>query len=78
MKNSSVKSRKFLLAIMTLIACIVLVILEIIDGSIFATVISATVGAYMVGNVGEHWTNNRHNNYTNNNNNSTYRVPEGD
>lgn len=46
-------SRKFLLAVLSLVVCTVLVWLDEIDDGVFATVMVATVGAYLAANVAQ-------------------------
>lgn len=45
------KSRKFVLALLTLASVTLLVAFRRIDGGVYATVIVATVGAYMTAHV---------------------------
>jgi len=87
-------SRKYQLSIMCLITFTILLCTGFLTDSVYAALMGGTVGAYMAGNIGEHWTNRNNygmynnnssihpnynnNNNINNNNVSTYRVPEGD
>lgn len=51
--NTRYASRKFLLALLTLIASSVLVYLGKIADGVFSAVVIATVGAYLVANVAQ-------------------------
>ena len=47
------RSRKFLLALATLLSCVVLVWFERISDGVFSAVVIATVGAYLTANVAQ-------------------------
>jgi hypothetical protein len=54
--NSRIKSlisRKFLLAVLALVCASLLVAFKCIDGGVYATVMAATVGGYLVANVAQ-------------------------
>jgi hypothetical protein len=46
-------SRKFILALLTLISASALVALRLIDGGVYSAVVVASVGAYIAGNVAQ-------------------------
>jgi hypothetical protein len=49
--NDRLTSRKFILAVLSLLSASALVWFDKIDGGVFATVMVATVGAYLTANV---------------------------
>ena len=49
----SMGGRKYTLSILTLLMTTILTAFKIVDGGVFTTVILGTVGAFIVGNVGQ-------------------------
>lgn len=49
--NTRYNSRKFIIAAMAIVSVSTLVYLKLIDGGVYATVMVATIGAYLTANV---------------------------
>lgn len=53
MTDTRYRSRKFLLALVTLIVCSVMTWFKLLDANTFKDIVLGTVGAYILGNVAQ-------------------------